>query len=623
MLAKLLAPLLHAKIGAISAAILLTISGALVNVSLSNGATQTLTASCTGVTVVPSPASPQAVGTAVVWSASATGCTSPQFRFLLFRDGVWSVVQDWSTTATFTWTTAGLPSTDYQVEIDARAGTSGALEASNRVGYALTPATTAPCTTASISPNPASPQAIGTVVVWTAGATGCVSPQFRFLVWNGSAWTVAQDWSASPTFSWNTSGLAAGSYLVKSQARAGLTGDLQTQSPDTSYTLTTTGTAPCTSVALSPSPASPQVVGTSVLWTASATGCSSPQFRFWLFRDGVWSVVQDWSTSPTFTWNTTGLPQNDYQVEVDARAGTSGGFQASNRVGYTLTATTLTPCTTVSISPSPASPQAVGTAVVWTASATGCASPQFKFLVWNGSAWTVARDWSTSPTFTWNTTGLAAGSYFVKAWARAGTSGDLQVQSADTSYTLTSTGTPPPAPCNGEAAALAFQIQRVNSSFSGFHTSLMALRGQRDAATIEKADRALQVIRHAATKAIHATATASCRKHDDDDNDNDDRDENDNDGENNDHDNSQVSTTATTLSVVVHASNDSDHDGRNGNAGVTFSGTASAIADQAIAAMQVAFNTANNAPVKTAKPAIKTPKVSPTKGPDHKDGHRG
>jgi hypothetical protein len=372
-------------------------------------------------------------------------------------------------------------------------------------------------------------------------------------------------------------------------------------------------------------------VGTTVVWTATATGCATPQFRFMVFNSSTgWVVGQDWSTSPTFSWITSSLAAGNYVVEAWARAGTSGAFQAvSPDIAFTLTTAATAPCTAVSLSANPASPQASGTTILWTASATGCATPQFRFMVWNGTSWTLGQEWSTSPTFSWNTTGLAAGNYIVLAWARAGTSGDFQAVSPDVAFTLTAATTPPPSACNDEAAAIAFQVQRVNGAFTGFHTDLMKLRGLRDEDVLEKADHTLKAIRRAADKAIHATATAACRKHEDDENE--DEDENDgdhNDGEHNNNDKSGVESMVTMLSFVDEISNDEENDGHGQHLGITFSGTASAIADQAIAAMQVAFDTAKNSPVKTPKPT-RTPKVeskgakvSPTKSHDHNGEHR-
>src|SRR2546428_11715622 len=119
--------------------------------------------------------------------------------------------------------------------------------------------------------------------------------------------------------------------------------------------------APCTAVMLNASPHSPQSPGTTVTLTATATACSSPQFLFWVKANGIWSVVQDWSTSAIFSWNTTSLAPGSYVVEADARAGTSGIWQAYGQLPYTLSASNT--CTSVALNPSPASPQTAGTTV--------------------------------------------------------------------------------------------------------------------------------------------------------------------------------------------------------------------------------------------------------------------
>jgi hypothetical protein len=194
--------------------------------------------------------------------------------------------------------------------------------------------------------------------------------------------------------------------------------------------------------------------------------------------------------------------------------------------------------------------------------------------------------------------------------------------------TPTPTTSPSPAAavtpaCTDEATAIAFQVQRVDSAFNGFHTGLEKLRGTRDESTLETADRLLKAIRQSATKAIHATATAACLKKDDDE------DENDNDEDKAEDDDTAANTAApavaSTLSVTGDKDNEEDNDGRGDNKlTVTFTGTASAIADQAIAAMQVAFDAANNAPAKTPKASATHKVESSNKGSGHDDGdHKG
>ena len=156
--------------------------------------------------------------------------------------------------------------------------------------------------------------------------------------------------------------------------------------------------------------------------------------------------------------------------------------------------------------------------------------------------------------------------------------------------------------CTDEAKALELQVQRVDTAFSGYHVDLMHLRGQRAASVIETADATLKQIRQAAVKAIHATATATCAKQDDE-NDNDQNEDTDTE----DTDDTSAVTPATTVASVSDDANDESNDGDHGKTTttpITFTGTdATGIADQAIAAMKVAFDAANTSPVLTAKPA--------------------
>ena len=47
------------------------------------------------------------------------------------------------------------------------------------------------------------PQALGTPVTWTASAAGGQAPYtYRFIVWDGVAWTDARAWGASNVFTW-------------------------------------------------------------------------------------------------------------------------------------------------------------------------------------------------------------------------------------------------------------------------------------------------------------------------------------------------------------------------------------------------------------------------------------
>lgn len=178
--------------------------------------------------------------------------------------------------------------------------------------------------------------------------------------------------------------------------------------------------------------------------------------------------------------------------------------------------------------------------------------------------------------------------------------------SARPSASASPSSSPSSSKCSDEAKAIAFQVKRVDTAFKTFHTDLMQLRSTRDRATVEKADKLLRAVRHSAVKAIHATAT--CRKHEHD--------------EDESHD---ATTTSTSLNDDKDKDEDADKDEDHGKpAGLTFTGDATSIAGQAIVAMQTAFDTAKNAPAKTAKPdSSHKPEAAHTSRPSHKPESQG
>src|SRR5205823_2643064 len=62
-------------------------------------------------------------------------------------------------------------------------------------------------------------------------------------------------------------------------------------------------------------------------------------------------------------------------------------------------------------------PQAPGTTVTWTAAPTGGVAPyQYKWMVYDGSTWTMAA-WTTSNTYAW--TPAAEGTTYVGVWVKS------------------------------------------------------------------------------------------------------------------------------------------------------------------------------------------------------------
>ncbi|MBI5906367.1 MAG: hypothetical protein HZB86_12640 [Deltaproteobacteria bacterium] len=96
--------------------------------------------------------------------------------------------------------------------------------------------------------------------------------------------------------------------------------------------------SPATGVTLTPSPAGPRPAGTQVLFTASGSGGTGTyEYEYWLLTGGAWAVVRPYSTTPTWTWDTTGAANGTHYVTVYVRnAGSSAEVEALQQVSYEL-----------------------------------------------------------------------------------------------------------------------------------------------------------------------------------------------------------------------------------------------------------------------------------------------
>jgi hypothetical protein len=184
----------------------------------------------------------------------------------------------------------------------------------------------------------------------------------------------------------------------------------------------------CASVAASASPVSAAMVGTAISVTATSSGCQHPDplYEFWVKAPGAsqYSRAQAYSTSAILNWNTARLAKGTYRFSVWVRdasspgafGNSSGRYDAFNAsLLYTLTAG----CPAFSGSASPPSPAGVGTPVNVTASAPGCPNPLFEFWVLapGASVYSLARGYGTA-VLSWNTSGLAPGTYRFSIWVR-------------------------------------------------------------------------------------------------------------------------------------------------------------------------------------------------------------
>jgi hypothetical protein len=364
--------------------------------------TVTLTG-CTSVSITP-PMVAQQAGPSVTVSAIALGCPTPEYQFSVgFPNGTTVLEQRFGGSG-FSWPTSGLAPGMYSIQVWAnqQGSSSAAPEA-----VATAPVGLGICAFAAVTPlNPSVPA--GSLVSLVASASGCTTSQYEFWVQSNGTWSLLRGWGL-PTYDWSTANLPPGPYTIHAWATQVISPTATYQSIGSSV-VNLTG---CTSASLlSSAPGEPP--GTPIDFTASAGGCTSPAYEFWVQNpSGAWVLGQTWGGS-AFHWLTAGLAPGIYTVHAWARPPLAA--QAPYEV-YGSSTVSLTICATASLSPAPAD-VAAGTPVPFTALATGCSSPQFKFWVqYPNGTWNLGRDWNALKTWSWPTAGLAPGRYTIHVWA--------------------------------------------------------------------------------------------------------------------------------------------------------------------------------------------------------------
>jgi hypothetical protein len=173
---------------------------------------------------------------------------------------------------------------------------------------------------------------------------------------------------------------------------------------------------PVSSATLTPNVAAPQAAGSTIVWTASATGGQAPyQYQFVVYDGTGWTITRPWAASNTYAWTPT-VGDPDYQVIAQVRsAWNPGDREVAVAKPFPINAVV----TNVTLTPSVASPQSSGTTIRWQASVTGGQGPyRYQWVVFNGTTWTNLTGGTTSSTFDWRPTAANAGYRFaVRVWS--------------------------------------------------------------------------------------------------------------------------------------------------------------------------------------------------------------
>jgi hypothetical protein len=319
-----------------------------------------------GVTLTADGSSPQARGAAVIFTAQGAGATEYLYRFWLNDGTAWTVVRDWS--AGGVW---ALPSTtpegDYQVRADVWAGLSPTAPdaTSNVVAMQIRQAAASGVTLTSSRTSPAvvNIEPLPTLFI-AAGQGSPAAYQYRFsLSTAGGPFVVQQAYSSATTWELPAS-TPIGSYVVKVDVRTSSLVDLDAT---TSVSFALVAPGPATGLTVTPNVPSPQLPGTSVVLTASASGSSGYQYRFWKSTDGgvTYVLAQNYSSTPTYVVDTS--VAINWRFMVDVRTTTAVSRDLFVQVSYSI----RNPAATgVTLQFSPVTSTPLGSVATLTATAT-------------------------------------------------------------------------------------------------------------------------------------------------------------------------------------------------------------------------------------------------------------
>jgi FtsP/CotA-like multicopper oxidase with cupredoxin domain len=268
-------------------------------------------------------------------------------------------------------------------------------------------------TSVTVSPLPAASSPAGSSVIFTAVGAGApvgTVYSYRFWIFDGTTSTLAQDYSVSATFTWAIP-LAQnpGAYTIVADVRTNPTATLDATG---SVAFTVTPVPAATVVAVAATPATSTPAGSAVTFTAIGSGAplgAVYNYRFWISNGVTFTLVQDYSLNPSWTWNIP-LAQlvGTYFIKVDVRTGPSANIDATATFPYVVTTALASGVTLASaVLGVPATTAAVGTTVDFTAAASGGAPTavyDYQFTVSDGVTSTIVQPFgSATPlaTYSW------------------------------------------------------------------------------------------------------------------------------------------------------------------------------------------------------------------------------
>jgi len=265
-----------------------------------------------------------------------------QYQFWRYdATGGWRIVQDYSATTTYQWTPGAADIGGHVLSVRVRGvNSTAAYEASlDAASFQVIP----PATLVSVSLNAPSPVSYGTPLTWTAVASGGVAPiQYQFWRYDTAvgAWAMVRGYSSTATYSWTPTAADVGTHAVHVRARSANSPQAYDSYLDGAPFEVVVGNRAALQ-SLVADHALPAAAGTTIQWTAVATGGTQPlQFQFWRYdASGGWRMVQDYSAAAVYSWTPGASDVGTHALQVRVRsAGSLVPYESTlDSAGFSIT----------------------------------------------------------------------------------------------------------------------------------------------------------------------------------------------------------------------------------------------------------------------------------------------
>ncbi len=363
----------------------------------------------------PTPPSNPVTLTATV---SGAGTTQLEYKFWVLNPSTgWTTFRDWSSSNQATWTPTATGT--YSVQAwTRRVGNTANYDQWAGIDNIVV-SRTAPLITTFNADRPF-PSRTGTPIKWTVRSRGGTAGPVQYQFWlysTQTGWTLAQPYSSSRTFTWTPTWSDAGSHAVQVWVKSQGVNSTPDYEDWRSSSFFNIERAP---VHLTTNTLFPLAPGTTVQWTAALEDPNvTLEYQFWVYKlsTAAWTISQAYGPSNTFAWTPTA---GTYALQVWARQpGSTSNYDVYE--GTSLLTVAASPATVISLTANKTFPAASGSAITWTAGATGGTGPlQYQFWRFDSATgWTVVQAWSTSKTYTWTPAAGDAGSHVLQVWVKS------------------------------------------------------------------------------------------------------------------------------------------------------------------------------------------------------------